>query len=203
MNDVYFGLGANVGDAVTTLTAAVYALDDVDGVTVCDVSSVYVTDPWPPPDDPRHVPQDPFRNLVVLAQSALDPHVLLKETQLIEAAFGRDRATEQRWGPRPLDIDLLLYGTHELASDTLTLPHPRIAERAFVLVPLLEIAPGLTLPGGPRITQAIAALAPITDVVHEMRLDDVPSRHIPRPLGPDGGNARFTVEGRDDQSARR
>jgi len=95
MTEVYFGLGANVGDAITTLTAAVYALDDLDGVAVCDVSSVYVTDPWPPPDDPRHVPQDPFRNLVVLAETDIEAHQLLAETQLIEAAFGRDRVNEQ------------------------------------------------------------------------------------------------------------
>lgn len=201
--DVYFGLGANVGDALTTLTAAVYALDDVDGVRVVDVSSVYLTDPWPPADDPRHVPQDPFRNCVVLAETSRDPHALLQEVQAIEAAFGRDRAHEQRWGPRPLDIDLLLCGQMSLDTPTLTLPHPRISDRAFVLVPLLEIAPGLVLPTGQKITTALAALAPITDVTHELRLADVPSRAIARPLGPDGGQARFSPDGHDDHSARR
>lgn len=201
--DVYFGLGANVGDALTTLTAAVYALDDVDGVRVVDVSSVYLTDPWPPADDPRHVPQDPFRNCVVLAETSRDPHALLQEVQAIEAAFGRDRAHEQRWGPRPLDIDLLLCGQMSLDTPTLTLPHPRISDRAFVLVPLLEIAPGLVLPTGQKITTALAALAPITDVTHELRLADVPSRAIARPLGPDGGQARFSSDGHDDHSARR
>jgi 2-amino-4-hydroxy-6-hydroxymethyldihydropteridine diphosphokinase len=203
MNDVYLGLGANVGDAIMTLTAAVYALDDLEGVTVVDVSSVYVTDPWPPPDDPRHVPQDPFRNLVVLAETSRDADDLLTETQRIEAAFGRDREREQRWGPRPLDIDLLLVGDTVCDTTRLTLPHPRITERAFVLVPLMEIAPGLTLPGGVRVTQALAALAPFDDVTHEMRLADVPTRHLPRPLGPDGGQARFTTDGRHDESARR
>lgn len=201
--DVYFGLGANVGDALTTLTAAVYALDDVDGVRVVDVSSVYLTDPWPPADDPRHVPQDPFRNCVVLAETSRDPHALLQEVQAIEAAFGRDRAHEQRWGPRPLDIDLLLCGQMSLDTPTLTLPHPRISDRAFVLVPLLEIASGLVLPTGQKITTALAALAPITDVTHELRLADVPSRAIARPLGPDGGQARFSPDGHDDHSARR
>jgi len=97
---------------------------------------------------------------------------------------------------------VLLYGDIQIDTPTLTLPHPRISERAFVLVPLLEIAPGLTLPTGVRITKAIAALAPITDVEHEMRLDDVPTRRILRPLGPDGGHARFTTDGRNDDSAR-
>lgn len=203
MTELYVGLGANVGDALTTLTAAVYALDDIDGVTVVDVSSVYLTDPWPPPEDPRHVPQDPFRNCVVVAQSSRDPHELLAETQAIEAAFGRDRANEQRWGPRPLDIDLLLFGTAVLDTPTLTLPHPRISERAFVLVPLLEIAPGLVLPSGQKITAALQALAPIVDVTHEVRLADVPSRALARPIGPDGGQARFGPDGHDDDSARR
>lgn len=203
MTDVYFGLGANIGDAITTLTAAVYALDDVDGVTVVDVSSVYLTDPWPPADDPRHVPQDPYRNCVVVAETSRDPHELLEETQLIEGAFGRDRTVEQRWGPRPLDIDLLLYGDVSLDTPVLTLPHPRISERAFVLVPLLEIAPGLLLPSGLKVATALGRLAPITDVTHELRLADVPTRAIPRPLGPDGGQARFSPAGRDDKSARR
>lgn len=203
MTDVYFGLGANVGDAITTLTAAVYALDDVSGLDVVDVSSVYLTDAWPPADDPRHVPQDPFRNCVVVAETSRDPHELLHETQLIEAAFGRDRSREQRWGPRSLDIDLLLYGQESMDTPDLTLPHPRISQRAFVLVPLLEIAPGLMLPSGLKVTTAIAQLAPITDVTHEMRLADVPSRAIRRPLGPDGGQARFSADGRDDHSGRR
>lgn len=203
MTTLYLGLGANVGDAVTTLTAAVYALDDIDGVSVFDVSSVYVTDPWPPPDDPRHVPQDPFRNLVVACDTTRDANELLTETQLIEAAFGRDRAREQRWGPRPLDIDLLVYGDTVLDNDRLTLPHPRITERAFVLVPLMEIAPGLVLPTGERVTQALAKLAPFDDVVHDVRLNDVPTTRLPRPLGPDGGAARFDRLGRDDDSGRR
>src|SRR5680860_671742 len=135
---VWLGLGANVGDALETLTAAVYALDDIDGFAVDDVSGVYETPPWPPPGDPRSVTQEPFLNLVVRGLTNLEPHSLLAETQLIEAAFGRDRTREIRWGPRPLDIDLLLVGDRHVETAELTLPHPRIAERAFVLVPLLE-----------------------------------------------------------------
>lgn len=192
---VWLGLGANVGDALETLTAAVYALDDIDGFAVDDVSGVYQTPPWPPPEDPRSVTQESYLNLVVRGVTNLDPHELLAETQLIEAAFGRDRLREVRWGPRPLDIDLLLVGDRQLDTPELTLPHPRIAERAFVLVPLLEVAPGGALPDGRRLTQLLGALAPIEDIELVVRLDDVPTRRLPRPAGPSGGPATFRRPG--------
>jgi 2-amino-4-hydroxy-6-hydroxymethyldihydropteridine diphosphokinase len=194
---VWLGLGANVGDTLETLTAAVYALDDIDGFAVDDVSGVYETPPWPPPDDPRSVTQEPFLNLVVRGVTNLEPHVLLAETQLIETAFGRDRTREVRWGPRPLDIDLLLVGDRQLETPELTLPHPRIAERAFVLVPLLEVAPGGALPDGRRFTQLLRALAPIEDIELVVRLDDVPTRHLARPAGPSGAAATFRRPGID------
>jgi 2-amino-4-hydroxy-6-hydroxymethyldihydropteridine diphosphokinase len=127
---VLLGLGANVGDALETLTAAVFALDDLDGLAVVDVSAVYRTPPWPPPGEPGAVDQPPFLNLVVRAVSTLPARALLAETQLVEAAFGRDRDTEVRGGPRPLDIDLLTYGDEVIDEPGLTIPHPRIAERA-------------------------------------------------------------------------
>lgn len=192
---VWLGLGANVGDALETLTAAVYALDDIDGFAVDDVSGVYQTPPWPPPDDPRSVSQDPFLNLVVRGVTTLTPHALLAETQLVEAAFGRDRDAEVRWGPRPLDIDLLVIGQTQLDTPELTLPHPRIAERAFVLVPLLEVAPGGALPDGRRYTQLLNALAPIEGIELVVRLDDVPTRRVPRPTGPSAGPATFRRPG--------
>jgi 2-amino-4-hydroxy-6-hydroxymethyldihydropteridine diphosphokinase len=180
----FLGLGANVGDALETLTAAVYALDDVTGFAVEDVSGVYETPPWPAPPDPRAVAQDPYLNLVVRGRTSLAPHELLAETHLIETAFGRDRSREQRWGPRPLDIDLLVIGTHQVDTPDLVLPHPRLAERAFVLVPLLEVWPGGTLPDGRRITTLLAALAPIEGIELVVRLSDVPGRHVARPEGP-------------------
>jgi 2-amino-4-hydroxy-6-hydroxymethyldihydropteridine diphosphokinase len=186
------GLGANLGDALETLTAAVYAIDDLTGVVVDDVSGVYETPPWPAPPDPRAVPQDDYLNLVVTGLTTLDPLALLTETQLIEAAFGRDRAREQRWGPRPLDIDLLLVGDHTVDSERLVLPHPRIAERAFVLIPLLEVMPGGVLPDGRRLTGLLAALAPVEDIELHVRLDDVPTRRQPRPDGPVGPAATFS-----------
>lgn len=191
----YLGLGANVGDALETLQAAVEVLDGIDGFAVVDVSGVYISSPWPPADDPRHVPQDDYLNLVVVGVTSLAPLALLEETMLLETAFGRDRAREVRWGPRPLDIDLLLAGEAVLDTERLTLPHPRIVERAFVLVPLLEVLPGATLPDGTRLTKALAALAPIEGVELEVRLAEVPSRRLARPEGPIGGRASFTRPG--------
>lgn len=195
---VLLGLGANVGDALETLTAAVEVLGDIDGFRVTDVSGVYRTPPWPPPDDPRSVPQDDYLNLVVRGETTLDPHALLRETQLTEAAFGRDRATEQRWGPRPLDIDLLLVGDRVCEDPDLTLPHPRIAERAFVLVPLMEVMPDGALPDGRRLTRLLMELAPIEGIELEVRLEDVPGPRIPRPEGPGSPRARFDRPGFDD-----
>jgi 2-amino-4-hydroxy-6-hydroxymethyldihydropteridine diphosphokinase len=188
---VLLGLGSNVGDRVETLAAAVYALDDIDGVVVEDVSAVYETEPWPPPDDPRSVHQEPFHNLVVRAVTTLEPEALLAETQLVERAFGRDRAAEVRWGPRTLDIDLLLFGDRELDTPTLVLPHPRLAERAFVLVPLLEVLPGGTLPDGRRLTALLRDLAPIEGIELVQRLPDVPGFRIERPEGPSAPPATF------------
>lgn len=189
---VALGLGANLGDTLTTLHAAVHAIDDLDQVSVTDVSAVYRTRPWPLPPDPRAVPQDDFRNLVVVATTTLSPHDLLDELQLLERAFGRDRDREVRWGPRPLDIDLLLHGERQLSDERLTVPHPRIVERAFVLVPLLEVLPGARLPDGTRLTSALAALAPVEGIELELRLSEVPGGPPPRSPAPGGPPASFS-----------
>jgi 2-amino-4-hydroxy-6-hydroxymethyldihydropteridine diphosphokinase len=175
----------------------VHALDDVDGLAVEEVSAVYETAPWPPPEDPRHVPQDPFLNVVVRARTTLAPPDLLAETQLLERAFGRDRSREVRWGPRPLDIDLLVVGDAQLATADLELPHPRLAQRPFVLVPLLEVWPGGVLPDGRRPTQLLSALAPIEGVELLVRLEEVPDTHLPRPEGPGAPPASFQRPGDD------
>lgn len=171
---VLLSLGANVGDALETLAAAVHALDDIDGFSVEDVSGVYETPPWPPPDDPRSVEQAAFLNLAVRGTTTLEPEGLLAETMLLEAAFGRDRAREVRWGPRALDIDLLLFGDRQLTTPELTVPHPRLAERAFVLVPLLEVSPGGSLPDGRRFSRLLAALAPVEGIELVVRLEGLP-----------------------------
>lgn len=180
---VFLGLGSNVGDRVETLHSAVYALDAAEGIRVVDVSGVYETEPRGP------VEQEAFLNCVVRARTRLGPSALLDECQLTEQAFGRDRDSERRWGPRTLDIDILLYGEEEIDTPRLTVPHPRIAQRAFVLVPLLEVFPGGELPDGRRLTALLADLAPVEGVELMMRLSDVPGPHLERPEGPAGPGA--------------
>lgn len=200
---VLLGLGANVGDAMTQLAAGVELIGEIEGVEVEEVSSVYATPPWPPPDDPRHVPQDDYLNLVVRARATIGPEALLAATLELEALLGRDRGREQRWGPRPIDIDLLVHGTEVRDRPELTVPHPRITERAFVLIPLLEVWPGGVLPAvadteGTRLAVALAALAsagPVEDILLVGRLEDVPTSHLVRPAGPDAPGAGFARPG--------
>lgn len=184
----FVGLGANVGDALETLTSAVFALHDTEGVAVEDVSGVYETAPW------GGVEQDPYLNAVVRIRTTLSPDELLQELQVTEAAFGRDRSREERWGPRTLDLDLLLYGDETIATDDLVVPHPRMHERAFVLVPLLEIFPGGALPDGRRLTRLLMDLGPLEGIDLVVRLEEVPGHHVPRPEGPRGPGAFLTEE---------
>ena len=205
---VLLGLGANVGDAMTQLAAAVELIGDIDGVDVEEVSSVYATPPWPPPGDPRHVPQEDYLNLVVRVRATVGPEQLLAATLELEALLGRDRDHEQRWGPRPIDIDLLVHGAEVRDRPELTVPHPRITERAFVLIPLLEVWPGGALPAGDgaagdgtRLAVALAALAsdgPVEDILLVGRLEDVPTTHLVRPDGPDAPGAGFARPGLED-----
>lgn len=173
-------MGSNVGDRLEALTSCLFVLDDTDGITVHDVSGVYETAPW------GEVEQEPYLNAVVRVDTDLDAHALLAELQATEAAFGRDRSREERWGPRTLDLDLLLFGEQVIDTPDLQVPHPRITERAFVLVPLLELMPGGALPGGTRLTQAVAALAPLEGIDLFVRLSDVPgtAHRTTRPEGP-------------------
>ena len=136
MAEAFVAFGGNVGDVRATLDRAVAAFCD-DGVRLLARSADYRTPPWGVEDQP------PFVNLCIAVETGLTPHALLERAQAVELALGRDRAKEQRWGPRPVDIDLLAYDDMILKEPKLTLPHPRLFERAFVLVPLAEIAPGL------------------------------------------------------------
>lgn len=130
---VFLGLGSNLGDKEGTLQEAARLLDAVPGIQVLRSSSLYETDPV------GYVDQDVFYNLVLEANTSLSPRMLLEETQRIERQLGRTR--DIRWGPRTVDIDILLYGSEQVNIDSLHIPHPRMAERAFVLVPLAELAP--------------------------------------------------------------
>lgn len=182
----FVGLGSNVGDMVETIATAVWVLDELPGTTVTDVSALYETAPW------GGVDQDPFLNAVARLDTTLGPIDLLDELNSTEAAMGRDRTTEVRWGPRTLDLDLLLHGDTVMDTPRLTLPHPRLAERAFVLVPLMEVFAGGSLPDGTRLTRLVQALAPITGIELAMRLDELPGGvRVQRPEGPRGGGHSF------------
>lgn len=148
MTPVVIALGANLGDAHAALREAVAALPGA-GVVVRAVSSVYQTDPVGGPEQPVYL------NAVVVGETALDPEALLRALQRIEDEHGRTR--EVRWGPRTLDLDIISLGGLTMSEDHLTVPHPRAAERGFVLIPWLEIDPQAQLPDGRRVADLAAA----------------------------------------------
>jgi 2-amino-4-hydroxy-6-hydroxymethyldihydropteridine diphosphokinase len=147
--EALLALGGNVGDARQTLDHAVAVLCDGEHIRCRARSSDYVTPPWGVEDQP------PFVNLCLAIETTLMPQALLERAQAVERRFGRDRAQERRWGPRTLDIDILAYDDLTFDTPNLTLPHPRLFERAFVLVPLAEIAPDRVI-AGRRVRDALA-----------------------------------------------
>lgn len=147
---VFLALGSNLGDRERNLVQARETL--ARGVVTSPIaSSVYETEPWGP------VTQGRYLNQVVGGETALAPSDLLAKLLEIERMLGRDRAHEERYGPRTLDLDILLYGGREVREPDLQIPHPRMLERAFVLVPLVEIAPDLVV-GGVPVAEALARL---------------------------------------------
>lgn len=134
MATAYLSLGSNLGDRLALLAEAVRRLR-TPAVRVTKVSSVYETAPWGKTDQPA------FLNCAVEVETELAPHALLGHILSVEQSLGRVRI--ERWGPRTVDIDILLYGQERVATADLEIPHPRMAGRAFVLVPLLEMAPHL------------------------------------------------------------
>ena len=147
--EAFIALGGNVGDVRASFDRAIALLCDGTQVRLTARSSDYRTPPWGVTDQP------PFINAAIAVATTLSPHALLARAQDCERALGRDRAHEQRWGPRPLDLDLLAYDDLAVNDATLTLPHPRLFERAFVLVPLAEIAPDRVI-AGVRVRDALA-----------------------------------------------
>jgi 2-amino-4-hydroxy-6-hydroxymethyldihydropteridine diphosphokinase len=131
----YIALGSNLGDRASTIAAALRALDRVDGIRILRTSTLIETDPVGP------VGQGPYLNGVVCVLTTLDPRGLLDALLAIEQSLGRERATEERWGARTIDLDLVLFADTILDEPGLTVPHPRLHERRFVLQPLVEIAP--------------------------------------------------------------
>lgn len=151
MAEVLIALGGNVGDVRATLDRAIELLCDGNNVRLIARSSDYRTPPWGVTEQPE------FVNLCIIAETALSPHALLERTQTVERALGRDRSKDVRWGPRPVDIDLLAYDQVEIDEPGLQLPHPRMLERGFVLVPLAEIAADRKI-RGIRIGDAVKAV---------------------------------------------
>lgn len=152
----FLGLGSNVGDRFANLQHAVDLLHADPRTTVHAVSSVYETAPVGGPA------QDPYLNIAVRVGTRRSPARLLRLCHEVEQALGRRR--EVRWGPRTIDVDILLYGPRTVDRPRLQIPHPRLAERAFALVPLIEVAPGEAFPDGTSLTAALARLAPIEGV---------------------------------------
>jgi 2-amino-4-hydroxy-6-hydroxymethyldihydropteridine diphosphokinase len=147
----YLGLGSNIGDSEGHLRAALQLLP-FEGVQVVAVSSTYVTEPVG-----EILDQPDFLNAVVRVRTGLEPEQLLDACKAVEAERGR-QFDLPRHSPRPLDVDLLLLDQIELETDRLTLPHPQVRNRRFVLAPLLELDPNLTLPDGTLLAAALAAL---------------------------------------------
>ena len=147
----YLGLGSNVGDREAHLRAALDLLG-THGVEVEAVSSTYETEPVG-----EILDQPDFLNAAIRVRTGLEPEELLDVCKAIEVEQGRMMAGP-RHGPRPLDIDLLLLGDIELETERLTLPHPQVTSRRFVLAPLLELDPKLTLPDGTRLARALEEL---------------------------------------------
>jgi len=146
----FIGLGSNVGDRLQFLQRAVKYLSATAGVHVLNVSSVYETEPIGP------AAQAWFFNAVVEIDTRLSPPDLLMSTQGIEHALGR--TTTYRWGPRTIDLDILLYGNRRVKTASLAIPHPELCNRVFVMLPLLELAPDAALPDGTNISSCLSPL---------------------------------------------
>ncbi len=162
LNQVVFGLGSNMGDSIAILQEAVNRLAATPNLILVDISSVYRTKPV------GYANQDDFYNIVVIADSTLEPMTLLDRAQAIEQSLGRVRDPELPNGPRTIDIDLIQVGKRNSDTKELALPHPRAHERAFVLVPWLEIEPRAQLPQG-----SVAGLLADIDVTGVQRVEGV------------------------------
>jgi 2-amino-4-hydroxy-6-hydroxymethyldihydropteridine diphosphokinase len=149
MAEAFLALGGNLGDVRATFARAIAMLCSDTTAILRERSSDYRTPPWGVTDQPA------FFNAVIAVATTLPPHALLARALDCERTLGRERAGGRRWGPRPIDIDILAYDDLGLRDPDLTLPHPHLFERAFVLVPLAEIAPDRLI-GGIRVRDALA-----------------------------------------------
>jgi 2-amino-4-hydroxy-6-hydroxymethyldihydropteridine diphosphokinase len=150
LKTAYLGIGGNMGDKIESLRKTVDILSNIDGIIVSKVSSVYETDPV------GYTDQDVFANICVEIKTTLTPLELLEKCNYAENELGRVRLI--RWGPRTVDVDVLLYEGYESLDEKLTIPHPRMWERAFVLVPLEEISADMEKSCREKILQSIDSL---------------------------------------------
>jgi 2-amino-4-hydroxy-6-hydroxymethyldihydropteridine diphosphokinase len=151
MPEAFIALGGNLGDVRTTFEQAIAKLCDGVALRLLARSSDYRTPPWGVTDQP------PFINAAIAVSTSLSPHELLARAKATERALGRDSTRERHWGPRLIDLDILAYDDIALRGPDLTLPHPHMFERAFVLVPLAEIAPDRII-AGIRVREALARI---------------------------------------------
>jgi len=146
----YIGLGSNIGGPGGQVLRAVEELASLAACRLAAASSLYRSRPLGPQDQPD------FVNAVIALETSRPPFELLDELQRIEADHGRVR--QERWGPRTLDLDLLIFGEEQIDAPDLKVPHPELEKRSFVLIPLLEIAPGLDIPGRGKIDDLVRAI---------------------------------------------
>lgn len=151
MATAFLSLGSNLGDRAATLAAALGALEATGDVHVVRRSAIYATAPVGRTDQPE------FYNLVAQVDTALEPEMLLERCQEVERGLGRVRT--ERWGPRTVDVDIVLYDRRTIRTARLTIPHPELTNRRFVLEPLLEIAPDAALPDGTPLAPSLAGVA--------------------------------------------
>jgi 2-amino-4-hydroxy-6-hydroxymethyldihydropteridine diphosphokinase len=151
MAQAFIALGGNLGDVRSTFERAITGLCGDDAVRLLARSSDYRTPPWGVTDQPA------FINAAIAVSTSLLPHQLIARAKATERALGRDAVHERHWGPRPIDLDILAYDDLELRDPDLSLPHPYMFERAFVLVPLAEIAPDRII-AGIRVGDALARI---------------------------------------------
>jgi 2-amino-4-hydroxy-6-hydroxymethyldihydropteridine diphosphokinase len=146
----YIGIGSNLDDPVKQVKEALEELDTIPDSILIGKSGLYASKPMGPADQPEYV------NAVAALDTLLSPEELLQALQKIEQRLGREPGGE-KWGPRVIDLDLLLYGKKKISTDTLTVPHPGMHERDFVIIPLAEIAGNMSIPGKGQLSTLIAA----------------------------------------------
>lgn len=150
VKNAYIAFGSNMGNRIQNIIKAIDLLDSTEGITVKKISSIYETDPI------GYINQNSFLNGVLVVETALSPLQLLDDLQYIEKQLKRERIIH--WGPRTIDLDILLYNQTMIKEERLIIPHPRMLERSFVLVPLLEIESDLMMPDGKKVRDYLTPL---------------------------------------------